>query len=429
MLEMQIVRDQKERVVAGFRKRGFTEERIALVDRVIKLDDDRKDVQTQLDSLLNERNKLSDEIGVLYKQGKGAEANQLKLKVQAIKDTAEAMESRLQGIRTDLESILVTLPNVPHVTVPEGRTPEDNKVHKAWTGEFPKLPDGSVPHWELADRYNLIDFKLGVLLTGSGFPVFRGKGARLQRGLVSYFLDQARNAGYEEIQPPLMVNAETAYGTGQLPDKEGQMYYVEKDELYLIPTAEVPVTNLYRNQIIPESDLPVKLTGYTPCFRREAGSYGADVKGLNRVHQFDKVEIVQIGHPSTSYEALQGMVDHVAMLMDSLELPYRILHLCGGDMGFTSALTYDFEVWAAGQEKWLEVSSVSNFETFQSNRLKMRYRDEKGKIQLVHTLNGSALALARIVAAILENNQTTDGIKLPKVLVPYTGFEWIGEKE
>ncbi|MEO7925639.1 MAG: serine--tRNA ligase [Saprospiraceae bacterium] len=426
---MQIVRDQKERVVAGFRKRGFTEERIALVDRVIKLDDDRKDVQTQLDSLLNERNKLSDEIGVLYKQGKGAEANQLKLKVQAIKDTAEAMESRLQGIRTDLESILVTLPNVPHVTVPEGRTPEDNKVHKAWTGEFPKLPDGSVPHWELADRYNLIDFKLGVLLTGSGFPVFRGKGARLQRGLVSYFLDQARNAGYEEIQPPLMVNAETAYGTGQLPDKEGQMYYVEKDELYLIPTAEVPVTNLYRNQIIPESDLPVKLTGYTPCFRREAGSYGADVKGLNRVHQFDKVEIVQIGHPSTSYEALQGMVDHVAMLMDSLELPYRILHLCGGDMGFTSALTYDFEVWAAGQEKWLEVSSVSNFETFQSNRLKMRYRDEKGKIQLVHTLNGSALALARIVAAILENNQTTDGIKLPKVLVPYTGFEWIGEKE
>lgn len=429
MLEMQILRDQKERVVAGFRKRGFTEERIALVDQVISLDDDRKDVQTQLDSLLNERNKLSDEIGVLYKKGQAAEANQLKAKVQGIKENAEAMENRLQSIRTELENILVTLPNVPHVSVPEGKTPEDNKVHKPWSKELPKLPQGSVPHWELAEKYNLIDFKLGVLLTGSGFPVFRGKGARLQRALVSYFLDQARNAGYEEIQPPLMVNAETAYGTGQLPDKEGQMYYVDKDELYLIPTAEVPVTNLYRNQIIPEADLPVKMAGYTPCFRREAGSYGADVKGLNRVHQFDKVEIVQIGHPSTSYEALKGMVDHVAMLMDSLELPYRILHLCGGDMGFTSALTYDFEVWAAGQERWLEVSSVSNFETFQANRLKMRYRDEKGKIQLVHTLNGSALALARIVAAVLENNQTPDGIKIPKVIVPYTGFEWIGDKE
>ena len=429
MLEIQILREQKERVLAGFRKRGFTEDRLNLVEQVIRLDDERKEVQTQLDSLLNERNTLSDEIGTLFKQGKGAEASQLKSRVQDIKEKADAMDHRLQAIRTDLDIILVTLPNVPHVSVPEGRTPEDNKIHKAWTGEMPKLPQDSLPHWDLAEKYNLIDFKLGAFITGSGFPLFRGKGARLQRSLVSYFLDQARDAGYEEIQPPLMVNAETAYGTGQLPDKEAQMYYVEKDDLYLIPTAEVPVTNMYRNQIIPEADLPIKLTGYTPCFRREAGSYGSDVKGLNRVHQFDKVEIVQIGHPSTSYEALKGMVDHVSHLMDSLELPYRILHLCGGDMGFTSALTFDFEVWAAAQEKWLEVSSVSNFETFQSNRMKMRYRDEKGKIQLVHTLNGSALALARIVAALLENNQTEDGIKIPKVLVPYTGFDKIGGKE
>jgi len=429
MLELQILREQKERVLAGFRKRGFTDERLALIDQVISLDDERKAVQTQLDSLLNERNTLSDEIGHLFKQGLSAEANQLKAKVQGIKDSANTLDQRLQAIRANLDTILVTLPNVPHVSVPEGRTPEDNKVHKEWPGAWPKLPQGALPHWDLAEKYNLIDFKLGVTLTGSGFPLFRGKGARLQRALVNYFLDQARNAGYEEIQPPLLVNADTAYGTGQLPDKESQMYYVERDDLYLIPTAEVPVTNMYRNQIIPEADLPVKLTGYTPCFRREAGSYGSDVKGLNRVHQFDKVEIVQIGHPSTSYEALKGMVDHVSHLMDSLELPYRILQLCGGDMGFTSALTYDFEVWAAGQEKWLEVSSVSNFETFQANRMKMRYRDEKGKIQLVHTLNGSALALARIVAALLENNQTEDGIKMPKVLVPYTGFDWIGGKE
>lgn len=429
MLEIQILREQKDRVLAGFKKRGFSKDRLALIDQVISLDNERKEVQTQLDSLLNERNTLSEEIGNLFKKGQANEANQLKNKVQGIKETADNLDQKLQTIKVSLDAILVTLPNVPHTSVPEGRTPEENKVHKAWNGDFPKLHPGAVPHWDLAEKYNLIDFKLGALISGSGFPLFRGKGARLQRALVSYFLDQARNAGYEEIQPPLLVNADTAYGTGQLPDKEGQMYYVERDDLYLIPTAEVPVTNIYRNQIIPEAELPVKLTGYTPCFRREAGSYGSDVKGLNRVHQFDKVEIVQIGHPATSYEALTGMVNHVSHLMDSLELPYRILQLCGGDMGFTSALTYDFEVWAAAQEKWLEVSSVSNFETFQSNRMKMRYRDDKGKIQLVHTLNGSALALARIVAALLENNQTEEGIKMPGVLIPYTGFEWIKNKE
>ncbi len=425
MLEIQILRDQRKRALDGLKKRGLGEDRLALLDRVISLDDERKEVQTQLDISLNERNTLSDQIGSLFKQGKTQEANQLKSRVQEIKETADALDQKLSIIRADLESILVSLPNIPHVSVPEGRTPEDNKVHKQWKGELPKLPEGSQPHWELAEKYNLIDFKLGAFITGSGFPLFRGKGARLQRGLVSYFLDQARDAGYEEIQPPLMVNADSAYGTGQLPDKEGQMYYVERDDLYLIPTAEVPVTNIYRNQIIREDDLPVKLTAYTPCFRREAGSYGSDVKGLNRVHQFDKVEIVHISHPSASYQALEGMVDHVARLMDSLELPYRILQLCGGDMGFTSALTYDFEVYAAAQQKWLEVSSVSNFETFQSNRMKMRYRDEKGKTQLVHTLNGSALALARIVAALLENNQTETGIRIPKVLVPNTGFEVI----
>lgn len=425
MLEIQILREQKDRAVTGLKKRGLGEDRLNLIDQVIDLDDQRKDIQTQLDSQLNERNILSDQIGSLFKLGKAQEANDLKVQVQTIKESADILEKKLQSIRTELEVVLVTLPNIPHVSVPEGRTPEDNKVHQEWKGEFPKLPSNAVPHWDLAEKYNLIDFKLGVLITGSGFPLFRGKGARLQRSLVNYFLDQARNAGYEEIQPPLMVNAETAYGTGQLPDKEGQMYYVDKDDLYLIPTAEVPVTNMYRNQIIAEASLPVKLTGYTPCFRREAGSYGSDVKGLNRVHQFDKVEIVHISHPSVSYQALEGMVSHVARLMESLELPYRILHLCGGDMGFTSALTYDFEVYAAAQEKWLEVSSVSNFETFQSNRMKMRYRDEKGKTQLVHTLNGSALALARIVAAILENNQTEDGIRIPKVLVPYTGFDMI----
>jgi len=426
MLEIQLIRDQKERAIAGLKKRGFGPDRLQELDQVIALDDQRKEIQTKLDNLLSQRNNLSDEIGNLFKQGKAAEANALKTKVQEIKDQAESLNLGLNNTIAELEKVLVTFPNIPNAVVPDGRTPEDNKVHQEWKTDLPKLPEGSVPHWDLAERYNLIDFKLGAMISGSGFPLFRGKGARLQRALVNFFLDEARNAGFEEIQPPLLVNKDTAYGTGQLPDKEGQMYYVQLDDLYLIPTAEVPVTNIYRGQIIPEADLPVKLTGYTPCFRREAGSYGSDVKGLNRVHQFDKVEIVCIEHPSKSYDMLQKMLEHVSMLMEKLELPYRILQLCGGDMGFTSALTYDFEVYAAAQQKWLEVSSVSNFETFQSNRMKIRYRDGNGKTQLAHTLNGSALALARIVAALLENNQSKDGIKMPKALVPYTGFEMIG---
>jgi seryl-tRNA synthetase len=428
MLEIHLLREQKDRVIKGLKKRGFSDEKLMAIDRILELDNRRKETQTILDGQLSERNTLSDEIGSLFKKGQAKEANELKIKVQNIKETIDVNEKALDQIKSDLESLLVTLPNIPHESVPEGRTPEDNKVHKEWKGELPKLPAGSVPHWELAEKYNLIDFRLGALISGSGFPLFRGLGARLQRALVNYFLDQARNAGFEEIQPPLLVNSETAFGTGQLPDKEGQMYYVGEDDLFLIPTAEVPVTNMYRGQIIPEADLPIKLTGYTPCFRREAGSYGSDVKGLNRVHQFDKVEIVWIEHPSRSYDTLMQMVDHVSMLMESLQLPYRILHLCGGDMGFTSALTFDFEVYAAAQQRWLEVSSVSNFETFQSNRMKMRYRDANGKTHLVHTLNGSALALARIVAALLENYQTPEGIRLPKVLVPYTGFEIISKE-
>lgn len=429
MLEVQILREQKSRVAAGLKKRGWTDERISVVDEIMGLDDSRKATQTELDKLLNERNTLSAEIGSLFKQGRQGEANDLKNKVQEIKERADGLEQLLHNLKTEAENLLLTIPNIPNEQVPHGRSAEDNEVARAWTGAMPELPKNALPHWELAEKYNIIDFKTGAMLTGSGFPLFRGPGARLQRALINFFLDRARYAGYEEILPPLMVNAETAYATGQLPDKEGQMYYVERDDLYLIPTAEVPVTNIYRSQILSESDLPIKLTGYTPCFRREAGSYGADVKGLNRVHQFDKVEIVRIEHPSRSYAVLEEMVDHVAGLMESLELPYRILRLCGGDMGFTSALTYDFEVWSAAQERWLEVSSVSNFETYQANRMKLRYRDEKGKPQLVHTLNGSALALARIMAALLENNQTETGIRIPAALVPYTGFAHIGSED
>ncbi len=425
MIEIQILRDEKERVITGLKKRGFTTERLSIIDQIIDLDDQRKASQTRLDGLLSERNSLSAEIGNLFKSGQAEEANKLKIKVQDIKQTAETHEAELEDIKQKIEDLLVHLPNIPHASVPDGQTPEDNIIHKAWPGDLPQLPEGALPHWELAEKYQLIDFKLGAFITGSGFPLYRGKGARLQRALISYFLDHAQRAGYEEILPPYMVNSDSAYATGQLPDKEGQMYHMEKDDLYLIPTAEVPLTNMYRGQILAESDLPVKITGYTPCFRREAGSYGADVKGLNRVHQFDKVEIVQIAHPKHSYATLQVMLDHVAHLLDALELPYRILHLCGGDMGFTSALTYDFEVFAAGQQKWLEVSSVSNFESFQANRLKTRYRDENGKPQLVHTLNGSALALARIVAALMENNQTEKGIRIPEILIPYTGFDFI----
>jgi len=428
MLEIQILREQRDRVLAGLRKRGWTNERLAVVDEVLLLDDRRKATQTELDKLLNERNTLSAEIGTLFKQGRAEDANQLKISVQDIKEKADALEQMLQNLKSEADELMVSIPNIPHASVPDGRGADDNEVFRAWSGPMPALPATALPHWELAEKYNIIDFKTGALLTGSGFPLFRGAGARLQRALINFFLDRARTAGYEEILPPLMVNSDTAYATGQLPDKEAQMYYVERDDLYLIPTAEVPVTNIYRGQILKESDLPVKLTGYTPCFRREAGSYGSDVKGLNRVHQFDKVEIVRLEHPANSYQALDEMLAHVSGLMDDLELPYRILRLCGGDMGFTSALTFDFEVWSAAQQKWLEVSSVSNFETYQSNRLKLRYRDEKGKTQLAHTLNGSALALARIVAALLENNQDEHGIRIPKALVPYTGFDRIGNE-
>lgn len=372
-----------------------------------------------------ETNRLSKVIGQLMGQGKKEEAEMQKMRVADMKEQIRAAEEQFDALDRQLSDLLLSVPNCPHKSVPKGKTPDDNKVAKAWKKNFPILPDNALPHWELAKQYNLFDLELGVKLTGSGFPVYRGKGARLQRALIQFFLDEAVKAGYEEILPPHLVNEDSARGTGQLPDKEAQMYHCEKDNLYLIPTAEVPVTNIVRDEIIPVRNLPVKMTAYTPCFRREAGSYGAHVRGLNRVHQFDKVEIVQVAHPDQSYDTLQEMVRHVSKLMDKLELPYRILKLCGGDMSFASALTYDFEVWSAAQKRWLEVSSVSNFETFQSNRLRLRYRDADGKIELAHTLNGSALALARIVAALLENNQTPEGIRIPKVLQRYTNFRMI----
>ena len=350
----------------------------------------------------------------------------MKSEVGTLKQAAKEEEEKMRTIKNNLEVLLLDIPNVPHKSVPAGKLESDNEIYQAWKKEFPDLGANALPHWELAEKYNLIDFKLGVKITGSGFPLFRNQGARLQRALINFFLDEAYKAGYEEILPPLLVNEESARATGQLPDKEGQMYHAEKDNLYLIPTAEIPVTNIYRNSIVDQKILPIKLAGYTPCFRREAGSYGSDVKGLNRVHQFDKVEIVQITHPKDSYDTLSIMLNHVSGLLDKLELPYRILRLCGGDIGFTSALTFDFEVYSAGQEKWLEVSSVSNFENFQSNRMKLRFKNDEGKMELAHTLNGSALALARIVAALLENNQKGDGIYIPKALQAYTGFDKIG---
>lgn len=397
-----------------------------LVDEVLAADEQRRKLQAEWDGLAAEINDLSRRVGELLRGGHAAEAEALKEQVATRKATQAALSARQQEVEARLEQGMLAIPNMPHASVPEGKTPEDNEVYRAWTGPLPVLPDGARPHWELAESMGIIDFPAGVKLTGSGFPVFRGKGARLQRALINFFLDEARAAGFEEIQPPLMVNADSARGTGQLPDKEGQMYYVEKDDLYLIPTAEVPVTNLFRDVILDEKDFPIRLTGYTPCFRREAGAYGKDVRGLNRVHQFDKVEIVVIEHPDRSYDTLMQMCEHVAGLLEKLELPYRILRLCAGDMGFTSALTFDFEVFSAAQQRWLEVSSVSNFETYQANRLKLRYRHlETKKTQLAHTLNGSALALARIVAALLENHQDDKGIRIPTALHRYTGFERI----
>ncbi len=425
MLEIGVIRDQKEKVLSGLKTKNCNQEQLELLDKIIQEDDNRKSTQTNLDNLLSRSNKLAGEIGALFKSGNAEQANVLKDEVAALKEEIKSLDNQLKACKDALDEMIIQLPNLPHESVPQGKKPEDNEVFKGWDAPMPELAPGSLPHWELAEKYDLISFKDGVTLTGSGFPVYKGKGARLQRALINFFLDEAVAAGYHEIQPPLMVNKESARATGQLPDKEGQMYHCEKDDFYLIPTAEVPLTNLYRDTILQKADFPIKMTGYTPCFRREAGSYGADVKGLNRLHQFDKIEIVRLEHPENSYDVLMEMVAHVEGLLQKLELPFRILRLCGGDMSFNSALTFDFETWSAAQGRWLEVSSVSNFETFQANRMKLRFKDEDGKTRLAHTLNGSALALARIVATLLENHQTPIGIRIPAALIPYTGFDLI----
>ncbi len=424
MLLLSTIREERERLLEGLAKRKFIDA-AATLDKIVALDDERKSSQTQLDQLLSEQKSLSKEIGDLFKSGKAEEANAMKVKVAELKEKSSILEERFKAVKSELETELLGLPNLAHTSVPPGNTEVDNEVVQDLTGNIPDLGDDAMPHWDLSDKYGIFDLKLGVKLTGAGFPVFKGQGARLQRSLINFFLDEASNAGYREYVPPLMVNENSARGTGQLPDKEGQMYYVNEDDLYLIPTAEVPLTNIYRDVILNEDDFPIKMCGYTPCFRREAGSYGADVKGLNRVHQFDKIEIVQVQHPEKSYETLTQMCNYIEGLLQKLELPYRILRLCSGDLSFASALTFDFEVYSAAQKRWLEVSSVSNFETFQTNRLKLRYRNEEGKTTLAHTLNGSALALPRIIAALLENNQTSDGITIPNVLRKYTGFDKI----
>ena len=422
MLQISYIRENKDLVINGLKKRNFKE--LELVEEAIALDEQRRLIQTKLDNALAESNKLSKEIGALMKEGKRQEAEQAKAQTADLKEQVKQYTASLEETVNALNNILYRIPNIPNAIVPEGKTAEDNlTVFQA--GEIPHLFEGALPHWELAKKYNIIDFELGVKLTGAGFPVYKDKGAKLQRALISYFLDKNTEAGYLEYQVPHMVNQDSGYGTGQLPDKEGQMYHVQIDNLYLIPTAEVPVTNIFRDVILAESDLPIRCTAYTPCFRREAGSYGAHVRGLNRLHQFDKVEIVRIEHPDRSYEALDQMVDHVKGILNELKLPYRILRLCGGDLGFTSAMTYDFEVYSTAQEKWLEISSVSNFETFQANRLKLRFRNAEGKPQLAHTLNGSSLALPRVLAGILENYQTPEGIVIPEVLRKYTGFDII----
>lgn len=422
MLTLKTISENPEEVIKKLKKKHFDAKE--MIARVLELDAIRKQTQTSLDNNLAEQNKLAKAIGGLMKEGNKAEAEATKEKVASIKEESKAMEETLRDAESQIQDILVQIPNIPADIVPEGKAAEDNIVVKEG-GVFPDLGDDALPHWDLAKKYDLIDFELGVKITGAGFPVYKGKGARLQRALINFFLDRARDAGYLEVQPPYVVNAASGYGTGQLPDKEGQMYHATADDLYLIPTAEVPVTNIYRDVILEEKDLPIKNTAYSACFRREAGSYGKDVRGLNRLHQFDKVEIVRIDTPEHSYESLEEMVNYVQSLVEELELPWHILRLCGGDMSFTSALTYDFEVYSAAQKRWLEVSSVSNFESYQANRLKCRYRGTDKKTQLVHTLNGSALALPRIVAALLENNQTPEGIRIPKALVPYTGFDII----
>lgn len=422
MLQLATLRSNPDEVKERLGIKHFEE--VDLVDEIISLDDNRKKLTFQFDETKAKINAASKEIGGLMAKGEKAEAEAKKKEVEELKTHLKAFEGQLGLVEIDLQEKLVLLPNLPSAKVPKGRTPEDNEVVRTG-GNKPDLYAGAAPHWELAKKFDLIDFELGNKLTGSGFPVYKGKGAKLQRALIQYFLDYNTAAGYTEFMPPLMVNATSAHGTGQLPDKEGQMYHVTEDNFYLIPTAEVPVTNIYRDVILRPADLPVKMTAYTPCFRREAGSYGKDVRGLNRLHQFDKVEIVQLVHPDKSYEVLEEMVAHVEKLLQSLGLPYRVLRLCGGDMSFASALTYDFEVWSAAQERWLEVSSVSNFEAFQTNRMKIRFKDEGGKTQLVHSLNGSSLALPRILASLLENNQDENGIKLPAPLQGYFGSEMI----
>ena len=418
MLQLGYIRNNREKVLKGLEKKQFKE--LDLVDKIISFDDQRKSLQVQSDELLAKRNLVSKEIGALMAQGKKEEAEGKKVVVSSMKETIDALGLQLAETEASLDAMLYRIPNLPADAVPEGTSPEENKVIREY-GNIPVLHEGAVPHWDLITKYDLVDFQTGVKITGSGFPVYKGKGAKLQRALIQYFLDYNTAAGYTEYIPPYVVNAASAFGTGQLPDKEGQMYHVGADELYLIPTAEVPVTNIYRDEIVPSQELPIKMTAHTPCFRREAGSFGKEVRGLNRVHQFDKVEIVCLTDASTSYGMLEGMVVHVEKLLQELGLPYRILLLCGGDMGFTSAMTYDFEVYSAAQQRWLEVSSVSNFEAYQTNRMKIRTKDENGKTQLLHSLNGSSLALPRILASILENFQTPDGIKIPEVLQPYFG--------
>ena len=422
MLQLQALRTNKDQIAKALEKRNFDAE--LHLDKVLSLDKKRRALQTDLDNILAEGNKLSKEIGMLFKSGKAEEANQIKQKTTQLKEDSKRLAEELNAVADELQEALYQIPNTPHESVAAGNSEEDNQeVFRE--GDIPVLGGDAKPHWELAKKYDIIDFELGVKITGAGFPVYKGKGARLQRALIAYFLDKNTEAGYTEMQVPFLVNEASGYGTGQLPDKEGQMYHVTEDDLYLIPTAEVPVTNILRDTILDKSDLPICYTSYTPCFRREAGSYGAHVRGLNRLHQFDKVEIVRVEHPDNSYEALDAMVEHIKNILRELQLPFRVLRLCAGDLGFTSALTYDFELFSTAQDRWLEISSVSNFETFQANRLKLRYRDENNKTQLAHTLNGSSLALPRVLAGILENYQTTDGINIPDILVPYTGFSKI----
>ncbi|NBL64981.1 serine--tRNA ligase [Flavobacterium sp. NST-5] len=422
MLQIAHLRENRENVLKALAKRNI--DATEIVDAALKLDEQRRATQVEMDNVLSESNKLSKDIGALMKSGEKAKAEILKTKTVSLREQSKELSEKLEGFTQELNEQLYLLPNTPADLVPEGKTPEDN-VTTLQEGDIPQLHEGALPHWDLVKKYDIIDFELGNKITGAGFPVYKGKGAKLQRALITYFLDKNTEAGYQEYQVPHLVNEASGYGTGQLPDKEGQMYHSTVDDLYLIPTAEVPVTNLFRDVLLTENQLPILATAYTPCFRREAGSYGSHVRGLNRLHQFDKVEIVRIEHPEKSYEALEGMVEHVRGILKELKLPYRILRLCGGDMGFASAMTYDFEVFSTAQDRWLEISSVSNFETFQANRLKLRFKDKDGKNQLAHTLNGSSLALPRVLAGIIENYQTPEGIVIPDVLRPYTGFDII----